>query len=542
MATARAPAIGIDLGTSNSCAAVVLNGKVKVIWNDSGNRITPSCVAFTEDDRLVGDKAKAQAVLNPTNTIFEAKRLIGRQFDDPGVQERLDQWPCSVVNVQGNPKFQVEYKGEMKRYTPEEISAMVLIGMKTISEKVIGSTVTDAVITVPAYFNDSQRQATLDAGKIAGLNVLKLLNEPTAAALAYGFDQKLRSHQTVLVFDFGGGTLDVAILSIAGNNFEVLAVDGDTFLGGSDFDLCLVTHFVEQIERKYNKDISTNARALCKLRIACETAKKNLSSAAVAQVIVESILSGDRDYKQNLTRAKFNMLCAHLFKAAMKPIDTVLKYAKMDANDIDEVVLAGGSTLIPKIKELLQKKFSKLRLNETINPDEAVAYGAALHAAVLGGNRSVDKIRLKDVTSQSLGINILGNLMSKIIPRNTKIPAKKTRRFVTTVDYQTGVDLKVYQGERSNSNENNLIGELALEDIQPARKGVPQIIVTFSIDDNGILTVSAVDVSTGNNKELVIKMDKGRLSTNEIERMVAEANDYVEEMNHRKLKELRVMN
>ncbi|XP_018017810.1 heat shock protein SSA2 [Hyalella azteca] len=526
MAENQTPAIGIDLGTTNSCVAVVRNGRVEVIANDMGHRITPSCVAFTDEERLIGDAAKAQAVHNADNTIFDAKRLMGRKYDDENIQKRIELWPFNVVeSSSGDPRFRVEYKNETKDFSPEEISAMILQKMKTIAETYIGSPVKDAVVTVPAYFNDSQRQATMDAGKIAGLNIVSLLNEPTAAAIAYGFDQKKDLKQNILVFDLGGGTFDVAILSMTENDFEVIATSGDTFLGGSDIDERLVEHFSKEIKKKQKMDIKDDSKALSKLRIACERAKRNLSSSKKEPILVDSLFDGN-DFKSSLNRARLMELCSDLFKKTMEPVDAALTSAKMTIDDIDEIVLAGGSTRIPKIQELLKEKFNNRKLNQSINPDEAVAYGAALHAASKTGDKTIENIKFVDVTPMTLGINVLGNLMSRIIPRNSKLPATRKKKFVTTVDYQTGVDIKVYEGERLSSDENNLLGEFSLENIQPAKKGVPQIEVTFVVDKNGILTVTAEDTATGSNEEIVIRCNKGRLPKHEVERMITEAKEF----------------
>ncbi|XP_018017811.1 heat shock 70 kDa protein II-like [Hyalella azteca] len=526
MAENQTPAIGIDLGTTNSCVAVVRNGRVEVIANDMGHRITPSCVAFTDEERLIGDAAKAQAVHNADNTIFDAKRLMGRKYDDENIQKRIELWPFNVVeSSSGDPRFRVEYKNETKDFSPEEISAMILQKMKTIAETYIGSPVKDAVVTVPAYFNDSQRQATMDAGKIAGLNIVSLLNEPTAAAIAYGFDQKKDLKQNILVFDLGGGTFDVAILSMTENDFEVIATSGDTFLGGSDIDERLVEHFSKEIKKKQKMDIKDDSKALSKLRIACERAKRNLSSSKKEPILVDSLFEGN-DFKSSLNRARLMELCSDLFKKTMEPVDAALTSAKMTIDDIDEIVLAGGSTRIPKIQELLKEKFNNRKLNQSINPDEAVAYGAALHAASKTGDKTIENIKFVDVTPMTLGINVLGNLMSRIIPRNSKLPATRKKKFVTTVDYQTGVDIKVYEGEQQSSDENNLLGEFSLENIQPAKKGVPQIEVTFVVDKNGILTVTAEDTATGSNEEIVIRCNKGRLPKHEVERMVIEAKEF----------------
>ncbi|XP_018023588.1 heat shock 70 kDa protein II-like [Hyalella azteca] len=538
MSDVQTPAIGIDLGTTNSCVAVVLNGRVEVIANEMGKRITPSCVAFTEEERLIGHAAKYQAIFNSKNTIFDAKRLMGMKYHDENIQNRIRLWPFNVVESSGHPRFRVQYKNEMKDFSPEEISAMILQKMKAIAETYIGSPVKDAVVTVPAYFNDSQRQATMDAGKIAGLNIVSLLNEPSAAAIAYGFNQKKGMRQNVLVFDFGGGTFDVAILSITENDFEVIATSGDTSLGGSDIDERLVVHFIEEIKKKHNKDISDkeikvkneedSSKILTKLRNACERAKRNLSSSTQSEVLSESLFDGI-DFRANLSQTRLTKLCSDLFTKTINIVEAVLESSKMGVDDIDEIVLAGGSTRIPKIQELLQGKFNNKKLNHKIHPDEAVAYGAAVYAASISSDKTIENIKFVDVAPLTLGINVLGNLMSPIIPRNTKLPATVMKKYVTTVDYQSGVDIKVYEGERLSSDENNLLGEFSLENIQPAKKGIPQIEVSFVVDMNGILTVTAEDTATGRNEEIVIRCNKGRLPKHEVERMITEAKEFQKE-------------
>ena len=517
-------AIGIDLGTTNSCVGVVRNGRVEIIANDMGNRITPSFVAFTEAERLIGDAAKEQASWNPENTVFDVKRLIGRKFDDPDVQKMIELWPFTVVDCDNVPKITVTFKEEEKTFTPEEISAMVLMNMKEVAETFLGCEVTDAVITVPAYFNDSQRQATIDAGKISGLNVLSIITEPTAAAIAYSLERKNKKKRNILVFDLGGGTLDVVILKIDNDKFNVLAVNGDTFLGGGDLDNLLVKHFQAEFERKNNMDLSEDARALSKLKKACEKVKRNLSSSKKERIQIESLFNGI-DFDSSISRVRFEELCSDLFKKTLNPVESVLRDAKMVKGEIDEIVLAGGSTRIPKIQDILEKCFSGKALNKTINPDESVAYGAAFHAAMLSGENSVDVILLQDVLPLSLGTEVLGNHVSRIIQRNTKLPVQKTKRYTTVIEDQDSVQVKVYEGERTKCAHNNLLGEFLLEDLEVAPSGVPKIDVTFSVDKNGILTVSALDISSGNLNSIVITSKKGRLNRDEIKQMMVEAQE-----------------
>ncbi|OAX43214.1 heat shock protein 70 [Rhizopogon vinicolor AM-OR11-026] len=532
--------IGIDLGTTYSCVGVQRGGRVEIIANDQGHRITPSWVSFTDDERLVGDSAKNAFHSNPKNTVFDAKRLIGRKMDDLELKRDMKHWPFDVVDNGGKPAISVDYKTDTRQFTPEEISAMVLTKMKETAEAYLGEKVTHAVVTVPAYFNDAQRQATKDAGTIAGLQVLRIINEPTAAAIAYGLNKKGGESQ-IIVYDLGGGTFDVSLLSIDDGVFEVLATAGDTHLGGEDFDNRVIDYLVKQYKKKTGTDVTSNLRAMGKLKREVEKAKRTLSSQQSTRIEIESFEDGN-DFSETLTRAKFEELNMDLFRKTMKPVEQVLKDAKVNKEDIDEVVLVGGSTRIPKVQQLLKEYFGK-EPSKGINPDEAVAYGAAVQGGILSGEEGTEDVVLVDVCPLTLGIETTGGVFTKLIPRNTVIPTRKSQIFSTAADNQPTVLIQVYEGERSLTKDNNLLGKFELSSIPPAPRGVPQIEVTFEIDANGIMKVAAADKGTGKSESITITNEKGRLSKEDIERMVQEAEEFAseDESNRKRIESLNAL-
>merc|ERR1711959_172992 len=528
--------MGIDLGTTYSCVGVYKNGRVEILQNDQGNRITPSVVAFTKEGRLIGDAAKNQASLNPTNTVYDAKRLIGRNFYDDSIQADMKHWPFKVNNKDGKPAIEVEADGSTKVFTPEEISAMVLTTMKKIAEGYLGKSMNKAVITCPAYFNDQQRRSTKDAGMIASLDVLRVINEPTAAALAYGLDKKDKPEQNILVFDLGGGTFDVTVLTIEKGVFEVAATNGDTHLGGEDFDQRIMAHLMKVFKKKHKKDMSGDKRAIQKLKREAERAKRTLSSNAQTRIEIEALFDGI-DFSETLTRAKFEELNLDLFKKTMKPVKKCLEDSNMAKSDIDEVVLVGGSTRIPKVQQLLSNFFNGKELNQEINPDEAVAYGATVQGGILSGEggEATKDVVLLDVAPLSMGVELEDGIMSKIIERNTVIPTKKTQEYTTVQDNQAQVNFQIYEGERSMAKNNHLLGSFTLENIPAAKKGAPKIDVSFDIDQNGILKVGAVEKAGGSSAGVTISSDQNRLTKEQIDQMVADSQKYAEEDKNAKI-------